>query len=231
MGWQKEISVDEIVRCWDPKEHAGFKKAVDTIVTRIIRFLFPLRLKGMDNLPENQPFVFILNHLSDIDPIIAYDCLTPRGIWVAKRELFDAPVIGKAVMKMGAIPVDRFSTDITSIKLIMKAISDGRTIAVFPEGTRIEKEQRGVVLPRPGLLALFARLRCPIVPAYIDGSYRLFRPMTITVGKPFELPYRSLKGLTDKEIEEHQKSLMGKIYELGDSEAMARLNGSESENK
>ncbi len=53
------------------------------------------------------PLIVACNHLSYLDPPIM-GCLCPRRIsYMAKKELFEMPVLGPMIRALGAYPVDR----------------------------------------------------------------------------------------------------------------------------
>ena len=67
----------------------------------------------------------------------------------------------------------------------MGVLRDGNTLGIFPEGHRYvdgEMHEFG-----NGLALIALRSGAPVVPAYIQGSYRLFRRVTVTVGAPVAL--------------------------------------------
>jgi 1-acyl-sn-glycerol-3-phosphate acyltransferase len=72
--------------------------------------LFKLRWRGVENVPAAGPAILVINHVSYADPLVVaryvYDAgRAPR--FLAKRSLFDLPVVGAAFRGTGQIPVDR----------------------------------------------------------------------------------------------------------------------------
>ncbi len=82
--------------------------------------------------------MFLINHQSDLD-IGVMETLTDKDlVWVAKKELFEVPFFGLAVRLSKDIPVERESKS-SLLKLLKDCkdrLDDGRTICMFPEGTR-----------------------------------------------------------------------------------------------
>ncbi|MBD3824572.1 MAG: 1-acyl-sn-glycerol-3-phosphate acyltransferase [Epsilonproteobacteria bacterium] len=94
--------------------------------------------------PEAQ--MFILNHQSDLDIGIMESVSKKDLAWVAKKELFDTPFFGLALKLPEDIAVERESKS-SLIKLLRDAkdrLDKGRTIVIFPEGTR---SSSGKMLP------------------------------------------------------------------------------------
>jgi len=94
--------------------------------------------------PEAQ--MFLLNHQSDLD-IGVMETITKKNLaWVAKKELFDIPFFGLALKLPKDIAVERESKTslIKLIKDVKDRLSIGKTITMFPEGTR---SRTGKMLP------------------------------------------------------------------------------------
>ncbi len=112
------------------------------IAAKFIKFMtfFKIKSKGTED-PQAQ--MFLINHQSDID-IEIMELLTEKELaWVAKKELFDVPFFGLALKLPEDIAVERESK--TSLLKLLKDAKDrldkGKTIAIFPEGTRSRSEK------------------------------------------------------------------------------------------
>ena len=104
---------------------------------------------------------------------------------MGKKELFENRFLNWAFTKMHGFPVDRGGTDLAAIRTAMNVLKDGESLGIFPEGTR---SHTGHMLPILGGASLIAlKSGCDIVPVYIEGRYRIFRPMRVHVGKPLEV--------------------------------------------
>jgi 1-acyl-sn-glycerol-3-phosphate acyltransferase len=116
---------------------------------------------------------------------------------MAKRELFEVPVIGWYLWAYGAFPVRRFSGDMGALRVARNYLRDGDIILMFPEGTRSHADGMRPALPGAAMVALISK--APIVPVGITGSNVkvprvLFqwlwhdRPrITVTFGPAFDL--------------------------------------------
>ena len=104
---------------------------------------FGIEKKGEED-PETQ--MFLINHQSDLD-IEVMELLTKKELaWVAKKELFEVPFFGLALKLPQDIAVDRESKK-SLVKLLKDAkhrLDLGKTITIFPEGTR---SRSGKMLP------------------------------------------------------------------------------------
>ncbi len=103
----------------------------------------PVKVKGKCD-PDAQ--MFLINHQSDIDIGIMETITSHDLAWVAKKELFDIPFFGLVLKLPNDIAVERESKTalVKMIKDAKERIDAGRTITIFPEGTRSES---GVMKP------------------------------------------------------------------------------------
>lgn len=129
-------------------------------------------LRGGEHIPDG-PVIFMSNHQSNFD-ILALLATMPRQFyWIAKKELFDIPVFGYSMRRGGYIPLDR-SDGRKALKSMDNAaaiIRAGKSVVMFPEGTR-SKDRQLLPFKRGGfLLALKAGV--PVVPVTINGSGRI----------------------------------------------------------
>ncbi len=115
------------------------------------------------------PYVVVSNHQSSADiPIIS--CLPWEMKWVAKAELFKAPLFGWLLRLAGDIPVDRTNKR-SGAKVLIKGrqyLRDRCSVMFFPEGTR---SRDGRVHPfTDGAFRLAIKAQVPVLPLAIDGT-------------------------------------------------------------
>ncbi len=186
------------------------------VVRAILRpfwlLLFRLRVTGLENIPDSGPVILCCNHFLWADPI-TMAVAVPRSVhFMAKEELFRAPVLGPLLPYVGAFPVKRGSADRASLKQALVVLQKGEVFGIFPEGTRSRSRQ--LLRPEPGVVWIAAHARAPVVPMAISGDYRLFRRLNVRVGRPVELD------------DLYEQKLRGDILESGAnrvSEAIASL--------
>ncbi|MDX1296526.1 MAG: lysophospholipid acyltransferase family protein, partial [Sulfurimonadaceae bacterium] len=130
--------------------------------------------------------MFLINHQSDLD-IGVMETLTDKDlVWVAKKELFDVPFFGLAVRLSQDIPVERESKS-SLLKLLKDCkdrLDDGRTICMFPEGTRSTTGKMRTFKPGAKMVADKYNLRVqPVVlletAEHFDIKKYHFRPGTV----------------------------------------------------
>ena len=133
-----------------------------TLITRKIDFLYNTAMKiarigvrlggvkvevvGLERFDNQGTYIYMCNHVSNIDPPIVIPAIPKRTSVLVKKEVFRIPVLATA-MRMGSlVPVDRTDRDsaITSLKKAQEVLASGVNMTVFPEGTR---SQTGELLP------------------------------------------------------------------------------------
>src|ERR1700726_3944295 len=66
---------------------------------------------GLDQLDAAGTYIFMSNHVSNLDPPITIPLIPRRTSVMVKKELFSYPILGRA-MRMGSlVPVDRGNRD------------------------------------------------------------------------------------------------------------------------
>ena len=130
-----------------------------------------LRVEGMENLPSGGA-VLVSNHQSVVDiPMLLAAFPRPVG-FLAKRELGEIPLFGKAMAAAGNLFVDRDDPR-DAVRMLREAgarLRDGRLVVVFPEGTRSGDGSIGEF--QLGAFYLAQKSGAPVVPVYLDGGYR-----------------------------------------------------------
>lgn len=136
----------------------------------VLRFNFKCMVFGRENAPSRGPFIFASNHASYLDPLILGTAL-PCFKWfyfLAKKDLFEKPLKAWYLKKIHALPLDR-NGDIVAIKTVVKLLKSGKSLVLFPEGTR--SKEVGLRSAKPGAGFIVAKSSVPVLPAYIEGSY------------------------------------------------------------
>lgn len=129
-------------------------------------------ISGTEHIPDG-PVIFMSNHQSNFD-ILSLLVAMPRQIhWIAKKELFEIPFFGPSMRRGGYIPLDRNDgrKALQSMDEAAATIHQGKSVVLFPEGTRTED---GNLLPfKRGGFILARKAAVPVVPLTINGSGRV----------------------------------------------------------
>ncbi|KWX74669.1 acyl-phosphate glycerol 3-phosphate acyltransferase [Paenibacillus riograndensis] len=174
----------------------------------IYAILFPLKIIGKENVPEEGGVLLCANHISLLDPMTIGIKLRRQVKYMAKAELFKVPVLGWLIDKLGAFPVKRGGVSKESIKTALNTLRSGHVMGIFPEGTR--NADSGAA--KKGAASFALRSGAAVVPAAIVGSYKPFRRMTVIYGAPIDLS--SFAGAGSESLEEVTDVIMGHIREM-----------------
>jgi 1-acyl-sn-glycerol-3-phosphate acyltransferase len=162
---------------------------------------FRWRFEHLERIPERGPALIACNHASYLDPIAnAYAVVKVgrRPRFLAKDDLFDIPLVGRALAGAGQIPVSRGSGDRTPLVRAERALAAGEAVVVYPEGTITTRPDGLPMAGKTGTVRLALALGVPITPMVSWGSAAVWqksgpgslkpgRPVWVSVGAPIDL--------------------------------------------
>lgn len=170
-------------------------------------------VEGREHLPT-KPCLVVANHQSTWETI-AFLVLFPEVAIVTKQELLSVPIVGWFLRLSPMIIIDRDSGTKAIRKMMdegMNALAKGRSVLIFPEGTRSDPLDR--VAFKRGVELLYAKLGHPVLPVAMNsGSYwsagKPKRAGTITVsclrpleaGMPAQLAMKRAEQLIQNELD------------------------------
>lgn len=176
----------------------------------VFKVFFHLRICGRDNLPQGG-FIIASNHNSLIDPPLIGASI-PRSVYfMAKKELFDIPILGKIIESTHAFPIDRKSPSPATFKKVLNLLISGKILLVFPEGTR--KSSRQI---HRGVAVLAHKANVPVVPSriYYYENIIKFPRLIYKIGHSVRFPISSLEKATPSQYRNFSHSIMDKINSL-----------------
>ena len=135
--------------------------------------------EGLEWLPHDRPCVVIANHQSFADIWSLLPVLPLRTRFVAKESLFRIPALGWAMSASGFIAIDRSNRvrAMRSLGMAAERIRAGRSVVLFPEGTR---STDGRLQPfKKGAFHLAVQAGVPVIPVAISGTHALLPPGTL----------------------------------------------------
>jgi len=142
-----------------------------------------VEVTGRELVPAGTACIFMSNHVSNIDPAITVPLLPRRTSVLIKRELFNVPILGKA-MRMGSmVPVDRGDrgAGIAAVKFAAEVVRQGINMTIYVEGHR---SFDGKLIPfKKGPFYLAEGCKVPVVPITIVGTHYVM-PKTRFAIKP-----------------------------------------------
>ncbi|UUZ94403.1 1-acyl-sn-glycerol-3-phosphate acyltransferase [Paenibacillus sp. P25] len=145
--------------------------------------LFRLKAEGQENIPKEGAVILCANHTSNLDPPVLGTPLRRMVHYMAKAELFELPVLGTILPKIGAFPVKRGGVSKESIRLSLQLLQEGNMLGIFPEGSRSNAGGMG----KKGAASLALKSGATVIPVAIVGGYKLFRQVKVIYGPPVDL--------------------------------------------
>jgi 1-acyl-sn-glycerol-3-phosphate acyltransferase len=144
---------------------------------------------GLENLPPRGGYIIASNHASYLDPLSVGLYLPQQVAFFARDTLWRPGLAAWWLDGVGGIPVDRDGgTPLRAIKRVLQALSQGRVVILFPEGTRTRDGRLQEAKPGVGLIA--CRTGMPVVPARVFGSFEaLGREGRVRFGTPVSVRY------------------------------------------
>ncbi len=192
---------------------------------------FRYRTEGA--IPESGGLLVAANHTSYLD-IPFLGCGMRRRAWfLGRSDLFPLPVVNGILQALGWIPLRLGRVDREAFAKAISLIKEGRVVVIFPEGSR--SLDGNLRFPKPGIGMIVSQTGCPVVPAYIKGTYEAlppgswfprFRPVTVTYGAPIDFS-TDLNSSEGKELYRRvSHTVMERIAQLGNVAApTTRLTG------
>jgi len=188
----------------------------------LVKFLFSIFYKidinGYENIPDpSSGYVLCSNHSCWFDPLLIGSHYPDILHFMAKKELFESPVLGFFAKKLKAFPVDRKGNDLKAIKTSVKILKEGKILGIFPEGTR---NLSGKPSSKAGVAIIAIKARKNVLPVAIssDKQYRIFSRINITIGEIINLEkYHSTKKISKETYQSISDDIMKDIYELKNS--------------
>ena len=154
------------------------------------RLLFRIRRKGRKNEPrrEQGPYLVCANHQTLLDVVfIAASLKRQQPHFMAKAELFRVPVFGWLVRKLGAFPVSRGKGDVWAVKHSIELLKSGRSVGMFPQGTRCPERNPRDCQIKFGAGLIAAHAGATVLPVHIkmkNYKWRFFRRVQVIIGEP-----------------------------------------------
>src|SRR5216684_2639852 len=128
---------------------------------------------GLDKLDFSRTYIFMSNHVSNIDPPILLPLIPRRTSVMAKKELFSYPLLGKTMRLGSLVPVDRGNREagIAAVRAAAEVIRRGINMTIYVEGHR---SFDGKLLPfKKGPFYLAMECAVAVVPVTIAGSHHV----------------------------------------------------------
>jgi 1-acyl-sn-glycerol-3-phosphate acyltransferase len=176
---------------------------VVTLLNAIVRPLTRRDWRAQDKVPQTGGVIFVVNHISNADPLALGQFLAFSGRWprfLAKASLFRVPVVGRVLRACGQIPVQRQSArSADALLAAVEAVHQGRAVVIYPEGTITRDPDLWPMAGKTGAARIALRTGCPVVPIGQWGAQELMYGPQLHF--PKLLPRKTLRMLVGDPVD------------------------------
>ncbi len=210
--------------------HRGFNSTLGNFLRLFVR-----KVNGLDNVPENGPYIIASNHDSYLDPLIIdavfYRKINQKIHWLAMKGRF-WNIFGERIARKwaGCVPLDEGKKK--ALKELTNLLIKGDNVGIFPGGPR--SLDGNLTEGKTGISRLVLGARVPVIPVGLTGTFDIaprnklipkLKRTDVNIGKPiyfttyfgkyFDRPHtkRMLKEIVDKVMREIAK-LTGRRYDF-----------------
>jgi acyl-[acyl-carrier-protein]-phospholipid O-acyltransferase/long-chain-fatty-acid--[acyl-carrier-protein] ligase len=170
---------------------------IKALIGALLKAVYRVEVRGGAHMPAaGQGAVVVVNHVSYIDALLLAAFLPGKPTFAVHTRIAQAWWMKPIMPLFDAFPVD--ATSPLAVKAMVKAVREGRTLVIFPEGRITVTGGLMKVFAGPGMVAQIAG--APIVPVHIDGAQytpfshlkgkarlRLFPKIRLTILEPRRL--------------------------------------------
>ena len=205
------------------------QRAKDISSLRIVQWAFKMILflagtkvviKGEENVPKNEPVLYVGNHRSYFDIVITYSRVPDLTGYIAKKEMLRWPLLVNWMKNLHCLFLDRqdVKQGLKTILTALDKVKAGISICIFPEGTRNRVNDTFMEF-HEGSFKVASKSGCAVVPMAIYNSAAIFedhipwiRKTTVIVeyGKPFYI--KDLPKETQKRVGAYSRDLIMENY-------------------
>ncbi|SEQ73225.1 acyl-[ACP]--phospholipid O-acyltransferase [Sphingobium sp. YR768] len=162
-----------LISCWLLPE-----TVIKSLFRGLLRLLYRVEVSGAENMPAvGTPAVVVVNHVSFLDGLLLAAFLPGKPTFAVHTRIARAWWIKPFLPLFDAFPVD--PTNPMAAKAMVKAVREGRTLVIFPEGRITVTGALMKIFDGPGMVA--DKADAPIIPVRIDGAQ--FTPFSRLRGK------------------------------------------------
>ncbi|WP_242542212.1 lysophospholipid acyltransferase family protein [Candidatus Vagococcus giribetii] len=171
------------------------------------------RYVGRENLPKEENYVLVGPHRTWYEPLyFAMGAWPKKFSFMAKKELFENPILGYILKKCHVFPVDRDNPGPSAIKTPVRALKNtDLSVMVFPSGSRYSDDLKG------GAAVIAKMAKVKIVPAVYQGPVKFSslwtkKRVTLAFGEPIDIS--DIKKLDKAGLEEVERRMQEAFDQL-----------------
>ena len=187
------------------------------IIQTVFRFILWLTgvkvtVIGEENIPKDQPVLYIGNHRSFFDILLTYTRCPGLTGYVAKAEMEKIPLLSNWMRYLHCLFLDRkdIKKGLQTIKEGIEKIKSGISICIFPEGTRNRSESDLELMEfHEGSFKLATRTGCPIIPIALNNTVSIFEKQFPKIRKT-HVVIEYCKPIYPAELSKEDKKFVGR---------------------
>jgi long-chain acyl-CoA synthetase len=180
----------------------------------IFRIFWLLRIKAVDNLPKDGPYLICPNHASFLDGFVIFSSLPLKlainTYFVGFSYIFEYPLVKWALKLARLLPINPDINLTDTLQVVSYLLSHKKIVCIFPEGLRSVDENAKEF--KKGVGILIKELDIPVVPVYIKGSHQSW-PRTSLLPKPYPLKVIFGKPLFAKQLGDDYETIAKELRE------------------
>jgi len=200
--------------------------------------------QGQQHIPASGGVVFVVNHISNLDPLVFGQFLAYAGRYphyLGKASLFRVPVVGRIITACGQIPVERGTANASqALSRAVEAVREGKTVTVYPEGTITLDPDLWPMQGKTGAARLALEANVPVIPVATWGGHEVMgakkmhwprllprRTLRVIAGEPVDLDdlraQRATPAVLRQATDRIMRAVTALVAELRGEEAPATL--------
>jgi 1-acyl-sn-glycerol-3-phosphate acyltransferase len=165
--------------------HTPFGKCLYDMLWVLCRTLgvavFGFRSRFVEPLPKTGPLIVLSSHQTFLDPLLLGLATDRRLSSLARSSLYRFKPFAAVITALDAVPIDRESSALKAMKVVIARLKRGAAVTIFPEGSRTTDGQLGEF--KSGFARIAKRAAAPIVPVAIVGAFECW-PRTRLLPRP-----------------------------------------------
>jgi 1-acyl-sn-glycerol-3-phosphate acyltransferase len=195
-----------------------------------IRAMMRLDWAGQEHFPKREGMILAANHLSYVD-ILALSLFTHSAgrypVFLAKSSLFDVPVLGWLMRRLGQLPVYRGQVDAALVLRDAERVGkEGACVIFYPEATVTRDPDMWPMVAKTGVARLALAAGIPVVPVAHWGAQRILpygtflprilprKTVQVLAGPPVDLSEFEGQPLTNQVLRAATDKIMADVATL-----------------
>ena len=175
--------------------------------------LYPIQVLGKKRKPKGK-LILVSNHLSTADPFLLAAHHNRQIYFLGKSEFSKNSRLLKIIFKwLGVVSIDRGKADLVAIRAILKRINQGKTVGIYPEGTRNYKSE-DIQTVKGGSVMFALKTNAPIVPMILLHRPKVFRRNIYITGDPIDFGELVNQKLTSEVLDSAEDILHEEMIKL-----------------